>query len=162
MCETWLTADNWDRFNIYGYNFVGKHRAKSRGGGVALYVKNELQYKIRGDPGELKEQEYESLFIEIIQKKHCNVIVGEVYRTPGSGLRKFLTLHKEVLKQTSQEGKFVIIGADQNIDLMQAKEHLLTSKFIDLNFTYGMAPTVTRPTRVTYGSATLIDNLIFM
>ncbi len=84
--------------------------------------------------------------------------MGGVFRTPGPRLRRFLTLHEDVLKQTSREGKFVIIGEDQNIDFMKTKEHQLTSNFIDLNFTYGMALTVTRSARVIYGSATLIDN----
>ncbi len=50
------------------------------------------------------------------------------------------------------------MGADQNIDLLKAQEHSGTGYFVDMNFSYGVAPTVTRPTRITHKSATLIDN----
>ncbi len=33
-----------------------------------------------------------------------------------------------------------------------------TADFVNLNHSYGLIPTITRPTRVTYNPATLIDN----
>ncbi len=56
-------------------------------------------------------------------------------------------------------GLNVIIGADHNLDLIRAKEHLDTSNVIDINFSSGITPTISRPTGVTHRMATLIDNI---
>ncbi len=57
------------------------------------------------------------------------------------------------------ESKSVVIGTDQNIDLLRAGDHSGTPDFIiNMNVSNGLAPTVTKWTRVTHNSATLIDN----
>ena len=48
---------------------------------------------------------------------------------------------------------------DQNIDLLKSDEHTNTRKFLDLILDSGLWPVITRPTRITQRSATLIDNI---
>ena len=40
LCETFMNDNNSKMFNLSGYSKVEKHRKFSRGGGVAIYVKN--------------------------------------------------------------------------------------------------------------------------
>ena len=56
--------------------------------------------------------------------------------------------------------KTIIIGLDHNMDFLKSTEHTLTNDFIQSNLDFGLVPTITRPTRITYSSATLIDNII--
>ena len=48
---------------------------------------------------------------------------------------------------------------DYNINLLNVDTHQLTSDSNDALFSNGFVPMITRPTRVTSNSATLIDNI---
>ena len=48
---------------------------------------------------------------------------------------------------------------DYNINLLTVDSHSLTADFNDTIYSYGLVPLITRPTRVTETSATLIDNI---
>ena len=49
-------------------------------GGVLLYIKKAINYKLRPDLRIYKKRELESVFIEIIQKNFKNIVVGFIYR----------------------------------------------------------------------------------
>jgi hypothetical protein len=42
VTETWTNADNENNFNIPGYDFTVRSRKQSTGGGVGLYVNNNV------------------------------------------------------------------------------------------------------------------------
>ena len=48
---------------------------------------------------------------------------------------------------------------DFNIDLLKFRSHCKTSDYLDNIFSHGFIPTITKPTRVTKNSATLIDHI---
>ena len=48
---------------------------------------------------------------------------------------------------------------DQNLNLLKANQHKGTSQFMDIMMDFDMIPTITRPTRITNTSATLINNI---
>ena len=50
--------------------------ADGANGGTLLYIKEDLIYKLKNDFNIFKSKELESIFIEIINPKHTNVIVG--------------------------------------------------------------------------------------
>ena len=54
-------------------------------------------------------------------------------------------------------GKTVYLCGDFNVDLLQHENHAATNNFIDHLYSYGLHPLITRPTRITKHSATLID-----
>ena len=56
--------------------------------------------------------------------------------------------------------KVIIIGLDHNLDLLKSMQHSLTNEFVQSNLDFGLIPTITRPTRITQSTATLIDNII--
>ena len=49
---------------------------------------------------------------------------------------------------------------DHNINLLKHHTHTKTQEFIEINLDLGLIPVITKPTRVTHSSATLIDNLV--
>ena len=80
LVETWLKDQPHEYFEIDGYNLELTNRQNKRGGGVCLYVDENINYKVRTDLNEIKHPEYtESLFIEIEQSKSKNIIVGVIY-----------------------------------------------------------------------------------
>ena len=47
---------------------------------------------------------------------------------------------------------------DMNIDLLTYQSHTNTCNYLDNIFSHGYLPTITKPTRVTPSTATLIDH----
>ena len=53
----------------------------------------------------------------------------------------------------------VVLGMDHNLDLLKCDSHQPTEQFLDLMVNNEQWPTITRPTRITQKSVTLIDNI---
>ena len=51
------------------------------------------------------------------------------------------------------------MGLDHNLDFLKSEKHPNTQSFLEFNLDSDLMPTITRPTRVTQKSATLIDNV---
>ena len=52
-----------------------------------------------------------------------------------------------------------MIGLDHNLDLLKSTKQAPTDRFISANLSLGLVPTMTRPTRITRNTATVIDNI---
>ena len=92
--ETWLNVENhsdahFDDFeHVYNLRNVDGHfDMKDRGGGLLLFIRNHLSFKIRDDLNRMLPF-IETLFIEI-QYKNKSYIVGVVYRTPNTNIELF-------------------------------------------------------------------------
>ena len=60
ISETWLN-DSTHSVDISGFKFLHKYRKNRTGGGVGLYISNDLEFKLRED---LSLHIAESLFIK--------------------------------------------------------------------------------------------------
>ena len=160
LVETWLKKSTVKKINIPGYTFTGSHReGKKKGGGVGMLIQTSLQWRERKDLTH-HIPNFENKSIEI-KTHNNNIILSSLYRPPNSSEKEFLRNYKKFLgKFTQNEQDRLIIGTDHNLDLLKQDLHLPTKDFIDLNLDYGLLPTVTKPTRITRTTATLIDNII--
>ena len=66
---------------------------------------------------------------------------------------------KKLLDKVKKESKNIIIGVDQNLDLLKIDTHKHTQELLELTLEYDMLPSITKPTRISHTSATLIDNI---
>ena len=92
ISETWLNDSTLDLVDIRnGYNFVSNYRVNKTGDGVALYLLDEFEFKIRSDL-KLHTQVATRLFqfAEINIPWGKNVIVGTIYRPPDENVNDFL------------------------------------------------------------------------
>ena len=71
-------------------------------------------------------------------------------------LKDYSKLNELIGKQKDKE---LVIGIDHNMDLLKASRHTNTQKFMEYNLEINMLPVITKPTRITDTSATLIDNI---
>ena len=160
LSETWLTDNNSCLFNIPGYTFVHRSRTIRKHGGVAMYISNSISFNERPDLEEFIEGEFESIFIEVkaigLSKK---LIVGEIYRPPNTNERQSIANYERVLTKICNSNCDVLIGTDQNFNFMYINNNKNVSDLFDVFYTLGLVPTITRPTRVTHTTATLIDNI---
>ena len=105
----------------------------------------------------------ESLFIELdnnVFKTSSNIIIGIVYRMPDSAIDIFNDRMTDILYTVNKENKLFYMLGDLNIDLLIYEEHRLTSSFLDMLYSNNVFPLITKPTRVTQTTATLIDHVL--
>ena len=127
---------------------------------MGILVQCVLRYRVREDlSSRLPESECITIDIALRNGEHC--LVSSMYRLPNSEISMFLASYSSILCAMKKDGpKGLIIGLDHNMDFLKAQQHHLTNEFIQLNLDFGMVPTITRPTRITNSTATLIDNII--
>ena len=56
--------------------------------------------------------------------------------------------------------KHVVIRLDHNLDLLKSSVHSQMQQFLETTLEHNLIPTITKPTRVTHNSATLINNIL--
>ena len=154
ITETWLGHASPNLFNLDKYKMFRSDRKRGRGGGVALYIYNELRVKIRTD---IHIEGCESLFVEIINDKMKNRIVGVIYRPPNNKTEMFLENFDECLNSITQENKEIYIMGDYNIDM--TKVDTLAIKLKTTLFSYAFHPHIDNPTRISQTSKTLLDDI---
>ena len=155
-------------FKLPNYNFVYTCRKRGKGGGIGIYIHERHRFNIINDLSLFEDNLFESLTIKIDtdQKKSFNISC--VYRpnTPIQGMSTNDQLDYFIDKMSnlqatmsSYRGDSFIIG-DFNLDLLKFETHIKTNEFIENSLTNGFLPLITKPTRVTHASCTLIDNIL--
>ena len=159
LCETWLN-DYSQNINIPGYHLELEKRKGKKGGGVAILIKENLKYKSRPDLKEkFKNSQTETCFVEL-KGSQGNIILGSLYHPPNTPTKELLDNYTELLNELNKERNELILGMDHNLDLLKVNQHKLTEEFLECNLDSGMIPQITKPTRITQTSATLIDNVM--
>ena len=100
-----------------------------------------------------------TLFIEIVKPQRKSIVTGVIYRPPNQNVDEFLTMTNELLSRISKENKVCYLMGDFNLNLMNHQSHSVTGEFLDALYSHMFIPLITRPTRITCHSATLIDNI---
>ena len=162
--ETWLDDLLKPLVDLSGYTFIAKHkRQKKEGGGIGIYIKNNIEYVERIDLDCFNDHEdiFYYKFIEIKQEAPLkNSLIGVFYRPPGQNTISDLTDHLDILlPKLNKENKNITITGDTNINLLKCSEHKPSTDYFDALLSNGFIPKITVPTRVTHKSATLIDHI---
>ena len=124
-------------------------------------MKEKVQFKVRTDLSIFIPHIFESSFIEILLKDK-NILVGKIYRPntyPQADLDIFSHTMSDLQNITSKENKDIFIMGDMNIDLLKCMTPPKTESYLDNTFAHGFWPLITKPTRLTSHSATLIDHI---
>ena len=155
LCETFLSSKNKMLAENEGYQSLHVCREDRLGGGVSIFIRNGIKYKktIIGYAGQVSE-----CLLAEVEINHKTLLVGSLYQIPNTPLGDFLADVKSLLRKTKRYHN-VIIGSDQNLDLLKVSQHDVTSKFCELLTEFELFPTINKPTRVTHQTASLIDNL---
>ena len=161
ISESWLQETNKDCYDLENYRAEHNCRPNRTGGGVSLYIKQKIDYELRNDLS-YQNRTIESLFIEIDKnqlKNKQNVVVGVIYRPPNTDIHEFNEFLEDCLDKIKAEKKKAYLLGDFNINLLNSDQHIPSKEFIDTLFSHSFMPFITKPTRVTQKSATLIDNI---
>ena len=135
LSETWLKQENKSCYDIKGYNAEHNVRHSKNGGGVSLVVRSGLEYHLRPDLAVMSDV-LESLFIEFdkeVINRNSNMIVGVLYRPPGTDINDFVEEFSKMCSKIRTERKICYITGDYNINLLNNDKHLPTSEFYQRN-----------------------------
>lgn len=150
ITETWLMPD--ECFNIPGYTFLSRPRiAKTRGGGVGLYIRNSITYKDCPRLAKAINYKSEFMFMEL-----DDVVVGVVYRPPQADMNEFLNDLETVFTFLTNNSKRAVIMGDMNIDIL-GTNHGDYSNLLD---SFGFQNYIDTPTRITSTTSTCLDHVL--
>lgn len=163
LTETWLTQENESFYSINSYNSVHSHRNNRVGGGVSLFIDENIQFILRADlDSKFSEIDIESVFIEIpswslFSKR--SIIIASVYRPPDNNIYSFSEALAGILQQITKEGKICYLHGDFNINLLHSVMNPITTNIINMLYSFSFSILIDKPSRVTSTSQTLIDNI---
>ena len=105
ICETKEQIDSGFLANVSlpGYN-MHSTSSKSSAGGVALYIKSSLNYKLREDL-KFTNDGFEMIGVEIINSKNKNILCCCVYRHPNSDVQEFTHFVNGIITSDCYKGK---------------------------------------------------------
>ena len=150
--------------SIPGYDKIIKSREGKLGGGLAFFLDSDLNIKCKLRP-DLEYQDttvFEGLFIQISQPllKVKDIIIGVIYRPPGTNLERFYDCFFPIIERISSENRPCYILGDFNIDLLSNSSMGGSGQtFLNRFFSNGFYTRIDRPTRITEYSSTLIDHI---
>ena len=130
LSETWLKNDKHmiDYVQIEGYNTEFRHRQGRRGGGVGLFIKEDLKNKIRRDISNI-EPDLEQLWVELTFKnKNSSILLGVLYHYNFDSTSKTIWLQKldTIIGQLSSSWDgTIMICSDMNINTLDSTNPIL-------------------------------------
>ena len=152
FCPRTISLLNNLNLNNYSFEFTPTETSV---GGTLLYIANHLSYKCRNDLNIYKKNELESTFIEIVNPKKSNIIVGVIYRHPSMDLTDFNCNYlNKLLENISKEQKSIFLLGDFNVNLLNYNEHNQTNEFLDSLASNSFISLILQPTRITSHSTT--------
>ena len=162
LTETWLDDSKEALHDISNYTCLHRYRQNRKGGGVTITVRNGVAFKVRNDL-EFVHSVTDSIFIEVeknIFGTSSNLLIGVICRMPDSSVETFNDQMHDWLNIIQRERKICYVLGDLNLDLLKHEEHRPSSAFLDILYSYSVYPLISKPTRVTTNSATLIDHIL--
>ena len=157
LTETWLNENSLVP-ELVGFKCCHQPRLNKKGGGVAMYINNQLNFKILDTCTTSVNDTLECLSIEIVFDNSKNIVISCIYRQPGSCVESCIDLLNSFFSTLSKK-KLVYLCGDFNINLLNIDLHRGTRDFLDFLYSLGIYPLIDKPSRIALGSATLIDNI---
>ena len=149
--------------NLPGYQKFEGTKGSSKKGGCGFYIKNSIPYIQRKDLNIIhksKLSEFETNWIEVINSKNQNIIIGVIYRHPRPRDGEFLNYLKQTLRAIDKEKKKVILTGDFNLNLLKFDKSKEVNEFLNLLTARWFTPYILGPTRLTdFQKPSLIDNI---
>jgi Endonuclease/Exonuclease/phosphatase family len=151
ISESWLKSKNSDKFcNMPGYKLIRNDREGKGGGGVAIFVKIPIKFKVLAtSPSLFNPKQVEFIFCEITQGD-TQILIAALYRRPFDDC-SFDTFLNKMQNYRLKYDSIIMLG-DFNVNFTDNanKTHKILSKFEDLDLNR-------LPINNTYNSKSTID-----
>ena len=152
MSETWLLTETPNAYvNIP--NFKSFRCNQGRGGGVCIYVRNQLKTNVINLPVS-KQPGIEDVWVSVQSHMLPAIIVGCIYRQPKSHVVSFQYI-QDIFRQLCVRKKIFYVLGDFNNDILSKG-----NKMSGIIKSSKLTQLLDKPTRVTPTSATLLDLVV--
>ena len=172
-CDPNTLANGINDISLVGFHapFTKKpNRVTNRGGGLAIYVnlrvcEEEYLELIDIVPDDsVNNFSMECMFLQIKLKLTNNgqksYVIGNFYRSPSTNPTSSLDQLENILtKLDRHKNKHIVLVGDFNIDLLKHEQDNTSQTLINSTIGHGFCQVISRPTRITDHSATLIDHI---
>jgi len=160
ITETWLKPHHdIDLCKLPGYVFIYNNLESKAAGGVGMFIREQETYTVLPDFTVVSDI-IECLFVDIFIEGKKDLIIGCVYRPPSSDINAFIDKLHELLKKCDpRKNKNIFIMGDFNINLLVSDTHVPTSNFLNSMLSHNLLPVISKPSRITDTSVSLIDNI---
>ena len=143
---------------LQGYHFFYAKPSK-KAGGVAVYVNTKLKFT------QLESFQLfgtESIWLKIVTNNSSkSFIIGSIYPHPTEDVVKFIDEFSECLEKLGNEKKTFYILGDMNININKTNQNYpQADRYMQAITSNGAFSLITKPTRVTDKTATVIDHII--
>ena len=143
---------------IDGYEVKFRNREHTEGGGVGLYIRSNIKYKLRNNIVNTNT-DIEHLCLEVtLRNKNSNLLLGIFYQPNFDNLAKSKWLHKfdDILSYAcSRWNKSIVICGDMNFDLSKPDEPI-QKHYLSILSSHNLNQHVKKPTRKT----AILDHII--
>ena len=137
------------------------------GGGVGVFVDDKYESEMVDRLSIFIPHVFESVTVRVNISKNKFILVCNIYRPntgPSAGVKIFNEYLGELLEKINNDSLLknhedLILAGDFNIDLLKANVHQDSGNYLDILLNNNIYPTISKPTRITQNSATLIDHL---
>ena len=139
---------------IIGYSLIRKDRT-GHGGGVAIYFCDYIKLSVCND---LNNVDLELIWCRISPPYHSSFLLCCFYRSPSLPIKTTMECFLDNVSLASSTKQEIIIIGDLNIDCYSKNDK---SNYIDIiSNLYNMEQLITKPTRVTSSTSSLIDIIL--
>ena len=158
LTETWLgDSDDINDYKIDGYYPpLYQNRSKKHGGGVITYIHEDIStFKLNKKLTFMDEFNH-CLATDITVNDKTTTVLN-VYRSPSTNNTEFTSKLGDILQKLNNK-KCYIMG-DFNFNLININNHLQTEEYFNIMTSHSFKPLITKPTRITHSSKSLIDHI---
>ena len=140
-------------------------RASHRGGGLLTYINQRVCSADDIECISLDLQPDLAGEILVTKIKSCKkfkntLLIINVYRSPSNNAQKFNSILDETLNKLRRHSKkLILMAGDFNVDLIKHDTDVNSQNLINTTASHGFVQVISRPTRITDHSATLIDHV---
>ena len=162
MQEIWHSVD----LTFNGYQYFKKNRAIGSGGGVGFLISKGIAVTVMSDEEFFRDRIYECITLNITISNQKFILLN-IYRppnTPGitrnAAINDFLEILEAHLDFLSNHNIPIIIFSDFNINLFKLNQpNSEASSLFNSLISNAFIPTISKATRVTNNTFSLIDNI---
>ena len=86
-------------------------------------------------------------------------MIGSIYKHPSANIDEFISKFEQLIEELNINRYDTYILGDMNIDLLKHHIHQQTTRYLDMLYSHDLLPVITKPTRITSHTATLIDHI---
>ena len=170
LSETWITDDDIiSSFDIDGYKAIYQNRVGRERGGVCMYIKKECFNFDHSKPHSYSDIYNHILTIKLIpmsqsdkpryKNTHNSKLVTVCYRSPDSNNNTFIENLTPIMTDIHRQNKPSYILGDMNYNILNINHHQPTQDYYSLLTAFMYKQIITKPTRITDTTATVIDHI---